>query len=150
MTNTHDKLREAVARALFDYDYAWTSRKQKPVLDKWWEQWVNGPWFERADAALSLMQPEIDRRVAEERAKLLEKLRSLSLWLGAGSGSDDAAELEKRIRWGIDHQVSSTVQRCADVVERLSKKPGTRWGEVKAAILELQEAQFEQENEDGN
>lgn len=93
-----------------------------------------------------LVEAEIDRRVAEERAKLLEQLRGLSLWLGAGSGSDDAAELEKRIRWGVDHQVSSTVQRCADVVERLSKKPGTRWGEVKAAILELQEVQFEKEN----
>lgn len=95
---------------------------------------------------IALIEAEIDRRVAEERERLLERLRGLSLWLGAGSGSDDAAELEKRIRWGVDHQVSSTVQRCADVVERLSKKPGTRWGEVKAAILELQEAQFEKEN----
>ncbi len=30
------------------------------------------------DAALSLMQPEIDRRVAEERAKLLQRLREPS------------------------------------------------------------------------
>lgn len=30
------------------------------------------------EAALSLMQPEIDRRVAEERAKLLERLREPS------------------------------------------------------------------------
>ena len=32
-------------------------------------------YLDEADAALSLMQPEIDRRVAEERAKLLERLR---------------------------------------------------------------------------
>ena len=31
-----------------------------------------------ADAALSLMQPEIDRRVAEEKAALLERLREPS------------------------------------------------------------------------
>lgn len=133
-------MREAVARALAKHDRIEICSDASYALSSY------GP---KADAALSLMQPEIDRRVAEERERLLERLRGLSLWLGAGSGSDDAAELEKRIRWGVDHQVSSTVQRCADVVERLSKKPGTRWGEVKAAILELQEAQFEKENSDG-
>jgi len=37
------------------------------------------PVVQRALAALSLMQPEIDSRVAEERAKLLERLRGLEL-----------------------------------------------------------------------
>lgn len=42
---------------------------------------------EAMDAALSLMQPEIDRRLAEERAKLLERLWEPSEgMIGAGYG----------------------------------------------------------------
>ena len=59
-------MREAVARA---------------IVTKYKEYWP-GSWPAKpealglvglADAALSLMQPEINRRVAEERAKLLER-----------------------------------------------------------------------------
>ena len=58
-------MREAVARV---------------IVTKYKEYWP-GSWPAKpealglAEAALSLMQPEIDRRVAEERAKLLERLR---------------------------------------------------------------------------
>ena len=56
-------MREAVARV---------------IVTKYKEYWP-GSWPAKpealglAEAALSLMQPEIDRRVAEERAKLLER-----------------------------------------------------------------------------
>lgn len=56
-------MREAVARALCLH--------MLQTEDDWLE------FGKDADAALSLMQPEIDRRVAEERAKLLERLLSL-------------------------------------------------------------------------
>jgi hypothetical protein len=68
MTNTHDKLREAVADIVAPIRHRHAnsyslSRVKTMAIDTM-----------IADAALSLMQPEIDRRVAEERARLLEKL----------------------------------------------------------------------------
>jgi len=85
-------MREAVARAIYDADEdAITANiDSNPNLDDYakreWHKSI-GPkvawedvhpetreaYLARADAALSLMQPEIDRRVAEERAKLLER-----------------------------------------------------------------------------
>ncbi len=59
-------MREAVARALAKHDRIEICSDASYALSSY------GP---KADAALSLMQPEIDRRVAEERAKLLERLR---------------------------------------------------------------------------
>ena len=90
-------MREAVARAIYDADEdAITANiDSNPNLDDYakreWHKSI-GPkvawedvhpetreaYLARADAALSLMQPEIDRRVAEERAKLLERLREPS------------------------------------------------------------------------
>lgn len=59
-------MREAVARALAKHDRIEICSDASYALSSY------GP---KAEAALSLMQPEIDRRVAEERAKLLERLR---------------------------------------------------------------------------
>lgn len=68
-------------------------------------------------------------------------LSGLSSYLGAGLG-DEGATLEQydsRIRWGIEHQASAIVQRCADVIEELSKEAysGKRipWGQIKKAVL---------------
>jgi len=63
-------MREAVARAIITAN--WPSLSDNDV-----DEMLEGYLFD-ADAALSLMQPEIDRRVAEERAKLLKQLRGLS------------------------------------------------------------------------
>ena len=57
-------MREAVARALAKHDRIEICSDASYALSSY------GP---KADAALSLMQPEINRRVAEERAKLLER-----------------------------------------------------------------------------
>ena len=90
-------MREAIARAIYDADEdaITASIDSNPNLSeeakREWHKSI-GPkvawedvhpetreaYLARADAALSLMQPEIDRRVAEERAKLLERLRGLS------------------------------------------------------------------------
>ena len=59
-------MREAIARALAKHDRIEICSDASYALSSY------GP---KADAALSIMQPEIDRRVAEERAKLLERLR---------------------------------------------------------------------------
>lgn len=56
-----EELREAVARAMREHMI---------------RVGVVKSWMEYADAALSLIQPEIDRRVAEEKARLLEALRA--------------------------------------------------------------------------
>ena len=90
-------MREAVARAIYDADEdAITANiDSSPNLsDEAKREWHEsiGPkvawedihpetreaYLARADAALSLMQPEIDRRVAEEREKLLQRLREPS------------------------------------------------------------------------
>lgn len=48
-----------------------------------------------ARAALSLMQPEIDRRVAEERAKLLERVRNFPIGAWLSATLDDHAVCEE-------------------------------------------------------
>ena len=63
-------MREAVARALAKHDRIEICSDASYALSSY------GP---KADAALSLMQPEIDRRVAEEKAKLLAGLHRLEL-----------------------------------------------------------------------
>jgi len=63
---TQADMREAVARALAKHDRIEICSDASYALSSY------GP---KADAALSLMQPEIDHRAAEERAKLLEALR---------------------------------------------------------------------------
>lgn len=76
----------------------------------------------------------------------LDVLSGLSSYLGAGIGDDSttAAEYDKRIRWGIDHQISATVHRCAAVVEELSKDAYSgqpvQWGQIKAAVLAVSPA----------
>ena len=67
-------------------------------------------------------------------------LRDLAMYLGVGGYNDigdapfDPEKFDRKIRWGIDYFVKATVTRCADKVEEMSKRPGTRWGEVKAAL----------------
>jgi hypothetical protein len=72
-------MREAVARALAKHDRIEICSDASYALSSY------GP---KADAALSLMQPEIDRRVAEERAKLLERLREPSDEMCVGLARD--------------------------------------------------------------
>jgi hypothetical protein len=64
-------MREAVAMAIY-LAYAQHPEADWRAVD---DRMKAGVWYPQAEAALSLMQPEIDRRVAEERAKLLERLR---------------------------------------------------------------------------
>lgn len=71
MTDT--ELRERVARAICESTEA-------DVFDELPERSIyRAVYVQQADAALSLMQPEIDRRVAEEKAKLLAGLHGLEL-----------------------------------------------------------------------
>lgn len=63
------EMREAVARAIY-LAYAQHPEADWRAVD---DRMKAGVWYPQAEAALSLMQPEIDRRVAEERAKLLER-----------------------------------------------------------------------------
>jgi len=73
-----------------------------------------------------------------DTADAITVLQNLSSFVGAG-GLDvtDVSSLDERIRWGIDVQVSVSIQRAAQIVEDCSKVPSTRWGRVKAAILGL-------------
>jgi len=67
-------MREAVARAILNHRSHLQTDTEWAIQDDETRHWYLG----LADAALLLMQPEIDRRVAEERAKLLERLREPS------------------------------------------------------------------------
>ena len=58
-------MREAIARAIVKAN--WPKFSESDIDEMWMG------YLLEAEAALSLMQPEIDRRVAEERAKLLER-----------------------------------------------------------------------------
>lgn len=76
MTDT--ELRERVARALCELQIRNARRFDTPTdeLEAKLPAAVEQAWQDflpQADAALSLMQPEIDRRVAEEKAKLFER-----------------------------------------------------------------------------
>ena len=85
---------------------------------------------QRADAALEAVAQAEDYR---------DTLSSLASYLGAGMGDEKttAEQFNDKIRWGIDFIANAQIQRCADLVERLSKKPETTWGAVKTAILAL-------------
>lgn len=61
-------MREAVARAIANATVSGPFGLETDPSD----------YYEEADAALSLMQPEIDRRVAEEKAKAADALATLS------------------------------------------------------------------------
>lgn len=70
-----EQMRERVIEAIREID-------AECQIDEYGTEYLNGEtdlseWECEviADAALYLMQPEIDRRVAEEKAKLLERLR---------------------------------------------------------------------------
>jgi len=67
-------MREAVARAILNHRSYLQTDTEWAIQDDETRHWYLG----LADAALLLMQPEIDRCVAEERAKLLERLREPS------------------------------------------------------------------------
>jgi len=66
-------------------------------------------------------------------------LLALCSYLGCGFPVEaSAADLDKRIRAGIDDVERMAFQRAAYAVEQLSKQPsGVTWGGVKTAILEL-------------
>jgi hypothetical protein len=77
-----------------------------------------------------------------EHTEALEAaLRSLASYVGAGgynAETVDPAIFEDKIRWGIDHLVNATVQRCADAVEQESKNYArASYGDLKRAILNL-------------
>jgi len=88
------------------------------------------------DAAVAELAP-----AAQAREAALSVLSGLSSYLGAGLGDDATTpeQYDDRIRWGIDHQIAVTVQRCANVIEELSKEAysGKRvpWGQIKQAVL---------------
>lgn len=67
-----EQMRERVARAIGDADDNFSAANPDSFSTR---EGVSHWATALADAALSLMQPEIDRRVAEEKAKLLERLR---------------------------------------------------------------------------
>jgi hypothetical protein len=75
------------------------------------------------------------------RAEKAEDILSgLSSYLGVGLGDDEtttAEDFDKRIRWGIDNHTNGTIRFCASIIERLSQKPSTTWGEVKEELLNL-------------
>lgn len=78
-----EQMRERVARALcelrirdvrrFDTSADELEAMLPGAVDYAWQDFLP-----QASVALSLMQPEIDRRVAEEKARLLERLREPS------------------------------------------------------------------------
>lgn len=80
------------------------------------------------------------REIPQEPRTAEDVLRDLAMYLGVGGYNDigdapfDPEKFDRKIRWGIDYFVKETVFRCADKIEELSKRPSTRWGEVKAAI----------------
>lgn len=67
-----EQMRERVKAAVVSYAFQECQPDKGDIFG-----WFDDRADEIADAALSLMQPEIDRRVAEEKAKLLERLRNL-------------------------------------------------------------------------
>lgn len=63
-----EQMRERVKAAMVSYVFQECQPDKGDIFG-----WFDDRADEIADAALSLMQPEIDRRVAEEKAKLLER-----------------------------------------------------------------------------
>lgn len=138
MTNTHDKLREATTykeiRALLEAAKCKAccglgecddASPHDISFNTWPCRKCKGSGLEVS--ALSLMQPEIDRRVAEERARLLERLQDPSEGMcKAGYLADDLYP-----RGQCDTQ--KELHRCFS-------EP--RWKAMLAA--------FEQENEDAD
>ena len=78
-----EQMRERVARALCELQIRNARRFDTPAdeLEAKLPAAVEQAWQDflpQADAALSLMQPEIDRRVAEEKANAADALTTLS------------------------------------------------------------------------
>lgn len=133
MTPTHrshdmtDKLCKALEAAANRLDWCSSKFPAGSVEAEFVNDWVK----EANDALAAAPQPG--------NGDALSVLSGISSYLGAGMGDENTtpAEFEKRIRWGIDHHVSAIITLAADMVERLSKRPNTTWGEVKSAIIAL-------------
>lgn len=149
----------ALAAAVYTLNSAVASDRISSHLDFWpfpMDWWK--PTTPRRDLvkAGALILAEIERRDRMEGriaalapaeaggVEAREVLSGLSSYLGAGMGEDDttAEEYEKRIRWGIDYQINATVQRCANVIEELSKQAysgqSVPWGRSRAPFLPSQ------------
>lgn len=91
------------------------------------------------------------RWISDNRA-LEEVLRSLASYVGAGgynAPTVDPDVFEDKIRWGIDHLINATIQRCADVVEEQSRSYGrSTWGSCKRAVLDLKSPDAAKEMQD--
>lgn len=104
-----EQMREHVARAIAPFLEGWREFDKMPVnrlqLREWARQAMCGfndatqdDAYEAADA----LQPEIDRRVAEEKAKLLERLREPSeTMIEAGVDRTQHFDLEPHLARGI-------------------------------------------------
>lgn len=70
-----------------------------------------------------------------------DALRELASYVSAGGYNAEAVDpavFFDKIKWGVDHLIEVTIQRCADVIEEQSKNYGrATWGSAKRAILDL-------------
>jgi len=77
-------------------------------------------------------------READEAAtkRERERLSDISSALGVGMGDENttAEQFEARIRSSAEHNYSAGMMRAALIVEELSKRPSTKWGEIITAI----------------
>jgi hypothetical protein len=153
----NETLREAVARAIITAN--WPSLSDNDV-----DEMVDGYLFD-ADAALSLMQPEIDRRVAEEKADLESKFRCVVSHATGGNFQDiDASLNEISVRisqfrtqlWGQAKQSGAKEER-AKLLERfdedeleqiISDSLNMDWRprDAARAIQQAMLAQYEKDN----
>ena len=154
-------MRETVARALAKHDRIEICSDASYALSSY------GP---KADAALSLMQPEIDRRVAEERADLESKFRCVVSHFATGGNFQDIdaslSEISVRISqfrtqlWEQAKQIGAKEEK-AKLLERLREPthemvrrlnaacdtPDVQMAWVFPYIADML-AQFEKENSD--
>ncbi len=115
---TQADMREAVARALAKHDRIEICSDASYALSSY------GP---KADAALSIMQPEIDRRVAEERAKSAA-MQDLAYFNGAKQYATIAAQSEDAAReWlqnGCGNRQSEAIKALAQFEKENSHEQG--------------------------
>jgi len=109
-------MREAVARALAKHDRIEICSDASYALSSY------GP---KADAALSLMQPEIDRRVAEEKADLESKFRCVVSHATGGNFQDIDASL---------NEISVRISQFRTQLWEQAKQSGAK--EEKAKLME--------------
>jgi hypothetical protein len=112
----------------FPVPNACIARKPRPLS--------NEEWRPRAQMIIDALAP-VPQATENPENEYRDALSAISSFLGAGLGDDStsADDFYKRIRWGIDNHVSCTFDFCAAIVERLSNKPNTTWGEVKAEFM---------------